>query len=87
MELGNIRRWTLERFQDVPGNFDVGMMLRRTARRRWVLRFRKSTRRDQNRKDAKTHVVFASNCHQCYFAEGDSAFTIFGGFTGGSATF
>jgi hypothetical protein len=49
MKLRNLWRRKLEWFEDVPGNFDVGMMLEGPACGGWALRCRYQTRCEQNR--------------------------------------
>jgi hypothetical protein len=61
MKLRNLWRWKLYRLENMPGNFDIGMMLKGAACGGWSLRFHEDARRDQNREDTKAHVAFACN--------------------------
>jgi hypothetical protein len=58
MKLRSRRRRELDWLQDVPGDFDIGMMLRGASSGGCLLRVGHSAHRDQNREDEKAHAAF-----------------------------
>ena len=60
MKLRNIGRGKLYRFQDVPGDFDVGMMLGGAASGGGALRWRQAIYSDEKGENGKSHSALCA---------------------------